>query len=183
MTVEIPPPPTHAPDQPAAEPVSGFWLGPRTPVDPGEAISELAAEIRQARLDDAIPIKADDADDLIDWQRVRAATRRLIRAMQLWPNLSAASASLIGPAWLWRYVVVSCSTSFAPAADVADPGLCLGLMTLAGAVVVHQIVRGKKLLRLLSPLTRTAVWAVVFGTVTYPPAAAWLAALIGGIFK
>ncbi|OKI95081.1 hypothetical protein [Kitasatospora sp. CB01950] len=183
MTVapDIPPKPAYTPDPPS-EAVTGFWLGPRTR-DGSEAMAELAAEIRQARLDDAIPIKADDADHLIDWQRVRSATRRLIRTVQAWPNVAALTGALAGPAWLWRHVVASCSTSFAPLADTADPGLCLGVMSLIGALVVHQAVRGNKLLRPLSPLSRIALWSIVAGTLAHPPAAVWAAALLEGTLQ
>ncbi|MEV4615260.1 hypothetical protein AB0K43_22120 [Kitasatospora sp. NPDC049258] len=160
-----------------------FWIRP-APANGGDGLTELAQELRQARLDAAIPLKADDADHLIDWPRVRHATARLKRAVQAWPNAAAVGISLAGPAWLWSGVVKSCSMSFTPAADVADPGLCLGLMTLAGVPVVGRWVRG---IRVLRPLVRLASWSVVIGTLSYAPARAWalalLSAIITGVFQ
>ncbi|MFF1874569.1 hypothetical protein [Kitasatospora herbaricolor] len=184
VTPEVPPLPLHDPAAPEPgevdDVVDDFWSKPRN-VGHGDAdgLAELAQEMRQARLDAAIPRKADDADDLIDWARVRRAGARLKRAVQAWPNTAAASLALAGPAWLWQSVVEDCSTSFRPAADVADPGLCLGLMTLAGVLVVGRVVRGVKLLR---PLVRLAAWSVVIGTLSYSPARTWAFGLLSAIF-
>ncbi|MDH6126902.1 hypothetical protein [Kitasatospora sp. GP82] len=171
-----------APHGPCPEPedVDDFWARPRPwPAAESDAFAELAQEMRQARLDAAIPLKADDADHLIDWPRVKRATARLKRAVQAWPNLAAAGVALVGPAWAWRGVVADCSRSFAPAADVADPGLCLGLMALAGVLVVRRMVRGT----LLAPVARVAAWSVVIGTLAYAPARQWAAALLIGVVQ
>ncbi|MFI6448512.1 hypothetical protein [Kitasatospora sp. NPDC050543] len=178
VTPEVPPRPPYDPTAPEqTEVLDDFWTKPARSHD-GDGLAELAQELRQARLDAAIPLKADDADHLIDWPRVRRATARLKRAVQAWPNSAAAGIALAGPAWLWRSVVESCSTSFAPAADVADPGLCLGLMTLTGVLVVGRWVRGVRPLR---PLVRLAAWSVVLGTLSYSPARSWAVALLSAI--
>ncbi|MFJ1708707.1 hypothetical protein [Kitasatospora sp. NPDC088346] len=182
VTPEVPPRPPYdptAPEQPEVpEVLDDFWTRP-APAHDGDGLADLAQELRQARLDAAIPLKADDADHLIDWPRVRRATARLKNAVQAWPNTGAVGAALLGPAWLWRGVVASCSTAVAPAADVADPGLCLGLMTLAGVLVVGRRVRGVRVLR---PIVRLAAWSVVIGTLSYAPARAWAFALLSATF-
>ncbi|WP_457029453.1 hypothetical protein [Kitasatospora sp. P5_F3] len=195
-TSEIPPRPTHAPDMTAPTPpqnrdlaaerlVEDFWTRPRPPVvgtaalnGIAENLAALTEESRQARLDAAIPLKADDADHLIDWPKVRRAATALRRALQLWPNTAAATVVLAGPAWLWRSVVADASGSFAPAADIADPGLCLGLMALTGVLIVRHWVRRLPLGRTIA---RLAAWTVVLGTLTHPPALAWAIALATAI--
>ncbi|MFF3598046.1 hypothetical protein [Kitasatospora indigofera] len=180
MTVTPEVPPLHDPAAPEPGEVDDFWSKPRE-VGHGDtdSLAELAQEMRQARLDAAIPRKADDANDLINWVRVRRAGARLRRAVQAWPNTAAAGLVLAGPAWLWRSVAEDCSTSFRSAADVADPGLCLGLMTLAGVLVVGRVVRDVKPLR---PLVRLAAWSVVIGTLSYSPARTWALALLSAVF-
>ncbi|PBC66302.1 hypothetical protein BX265_8367 [Streptomyces sp. TLI_235] len=176
ITPDTPPHPPHDPDRP--EPVDDFWTKPRPdPAGRGDGLAELAQELRHARLDAAIPHKADDADHLIDWPRVRRAATRLKHAAQLRPNMAAIGAALIAPAWLWRHVVEQCSTGFAPAADTADPGLCLSLMALAGVLVAG---RRRPVGKGLRPIARLAAWSIVIGTLAHPPAAAWAAALAQG---
>ncbi len=181
VTPEVPPRPLYDPAAPESGVVDDFWSKPRTVGhgDFADGLAELAQEMRQGRLDAAIPHKADDADHLIDWVRVRRATARLKHAVQAWPNLTAAGIALAGPGWLWRSVVEACSTSFAPAAGVADPGLALGLMTLTGVLVAGRWVRGVRFLR---PLVRLAAWSVAVGTLSYQPARTWALALLSAIF-
>ncbi|MFC8454711.1 hypothetical protein [Kitasatospora sp. NPDC057223] len=181
VTPEVPPRPLYDPAAPEQSGVVDDFWSKRRNAGHGEladGLAELAQEMRQGRLDAAIPRKADDADHLIDWVRVRRAGARLKRAVQAWPNTAAVGLALAGPAWLWQSVVESCSTSFAPAADVADPGLGLGLMTLTGVLVVGRVMRGVTFLR---PLVRLAAWSVVVGTLSYQPARTWAVALLSAI--
>ncbi|MDH6127416.1 hypothetical protein [Kitasatospora sp. GP82] len=181
MTIPPGVPPHAQPDR-EPEPMEDFWANARAVQADGlvEGFAELAQEMRQARLDAAIPLKADDADHLIDWPRVKRAAARLKRAAQAVPNVAAIGVALAGPAWLWRVVVSDCSHAFTPAADIADPGLGLGLMALTGVLAVRRWVRG---VPFLGPVTRVAAWSVVLGTLTYPPAATWAVALLIGVFR
>ncbi|MFG3229700.1 hypothetical protein ACGF07_33640 [Kitasatospora sp. NPDC048194] len=174
VTPEVPPRPTYDPAVPEHP-------EPADMTKPGydeDGLAELAQELRQSRLDAAIPLKPDDADHLIDWARVKRAAAALKRTVQAWPNLAAAAVAATGPAWLWRSVVQDCSHSFRPAADVADPGLCLGLITLGAVLVVRSRLRGV----VLRTVLRVAAWAVVVGTLAYGPARDWAGALLGSVF-
>ncbi|MQS17876.1 hypothetical protein F7Q99_38245 [Streptomyces kaniharaensis] len=176
VTPEVPPRPAYDPAVPEhTEPAD---LAKHHPGYDGDGLAELAQELRQSRLDAAIPLKADDAGHLIDWARVKRAASAIRRAAQAWPNLAAAAVAAVGPAWLWRGVVEDCSHSFRPAADVADPGLGLGLMTLVGVLVLRSRLRGV----VLRTALRMTAWAVVFGTLAYGPARAWAGALLGSVF-
>ncbi|MEU4118925.1 hypothetical protein AB0F71_31085 [Kitasatospora sp. NPDC028055] len=176
VTPEVPPRPAYDPAVPEhPEPVD---LTKHHPGYDGDGLAELAQELRQSRLDAAIPHKADDADHLLDWARVKRAAAALKRAVQAWPNLAAAAVAATGPAWLWRGVVEDCSHSFRPVADIADPGLGLGLMTLIGVLVLRSRLRGV----VLRTVLRVTAWAVVVGTLAYGPARDWVGALVSSVF-
>ncbi|MFE3875445.1 hypothetical protein ACFXPX_13715 [Kitasatospora sp. NPDC059146] len=176
VTPEVPPRPAYDPAVPEHT----------DPADPtrhhpgydGDGLADLAQELRQSRLDAAIPHKPDDADHLIDWARVRRAATALKRWVQAWPNAAAAAVATAGPAWLWNSQVANCSHAFLPAADVADPGLCLGLITLVGVLVLRSRLRGV----VLRTVLRVTAWAVVLGTLAYGPARDWAGALLGSLF-
>ncbi|MFI6158172.1 hypothetical protein ACIBCA_36410 [Kitasatospora sp. NPDC051170] len=177
VTPEVPPRPAYDPAVP--EHTDPADLTKQHPGYDGDGLAELAQELRQARLDAAIPLKADDADHLIDWARVKRAAAALKRAVQAWPNLAAAAVAAAGPAWLWNSVVEKCSTDEAARVAVTvDPGLGLGLMTLIGVLVLRSRLRGV----VLRTALRVTAWSIVLGTLAYGPARDWAGALLGSVF-
>ncbi|MER7848341.1 hypothetical protein ABTZ03_30895 [Kitasatospora sp. NPDC096077] len=176
VTPEVPPRPAYDPAVP--EHTDPVRADQQHPGYDGDGLAELTHELRQSRLDAAIPLKPDDDGHLIDWARVKRAAAALKRAAQAWPNLAAAAVAAAGPAWLWNGQVEACSHAFRPAADVADPGLCLGLITLTAVLAVRSRLRGT----VPRTVLRVAAWSVVVGTLAYEPARDWAGALVASVF-